>query len=274
MTQLLRTWVFSSTAALASVALAWKPFLSSNSLAAFCKDDSDNLKRIASDPVFQCMRNPNFDKNQKRQFQGLYEFWAACSCSELVDRSKSILKKYLAALYLRYPFVSYDMYQNRFFSRETGSSNLFFSTDELLLAKKHGFLNEKVFQHQMRSCGNRRELWRWLNGDLHKQLETVFPGFEYPGVVFDSVEYMDAAKWIPVDCLAKDPCPERRLENLVLHIQHNHHRNEKFYSDYLTAHPDICKAYCQSAAAYFDRHPDTTNLPFFVLWYLKTKSTE
>lgn len=228
------------------------------------------LQGVVNDKTFQCMRNPYWDDKQEREFKGLEQFWLARP--ELVELSKAILKKYLAALYVRYPFAyAYQStwQRNPIHVCDFGDK-LLFCTKELLFAKEQGLLDEDTIKHYMCSSEQPEKLWHWLEGELHKQLETVFPGFEYPRIVFESITY-DHAQWIPLDVLNKDPCPIRRMKLVVEHIRCKHRNDEKFYTDFLYAHPAVLASYRQAAAEYLVQHPDTTDLPFFVLWYLKNK---
>lgn len=276
MVHLARAFLFSSaaaaTAAVSSIALAWNtaPKLAA---AAAAVDKEEVLKTVAKDTVFQCMRNPSWDTCIKWDFGGLKAFWTAYP--ELVVRSKAILRKYLAAIYVRYPYGYYDggkYISSTHISSTPGGRELFFCTKELLFTKQQGLLEEDAIKYEMSHSAHPDKLVYWLSDkDLRQQLETIFPGFVYPEIVYKAIEDHHA-RYIPIDLLAKDPSPERRIRNVVKHIQDEHEWHEKFYTDYLHAHPNVLRAYRQSAVTHLAQHPDTTNLPFFVRWYLKNKN--
>lgn len=286
MTGWLRAVFLSGTAALSSIAFAWNERTSAapGVFAAFKKDRDnatvaadavdDELQAIARDNVIQCMKDPTWNKYfwAKGEFGGLKAFWTACP--ELVDRSKTILKNYLAAIYVRYPYGYYDGVA--YISSRRSGRELFFSTKELVLAKEEGLLTEDAVKHQMCCTTRPDELTHWVSDkDLRQQLETVFPEFVYPDIVYKAIDGKGSScmRYYPIYVLAKDPCPERRIRNIVKHVQDGHEWNEKSYTEFLYTHPHILKAYLQSAEIYLEEHPNTTELPFFARWYLKHKDS-
>lgn len=233
----------------------------------FCKGgfDSDRLERISKDIIFQYMK--------KDSGKTLQQFWS--EHPETIDHSKKMLETYLAAIYVTFPCSG-----SRFFGRHENihpqfpyfNYQPFFSTEELLFAKEKGLLKEEAIKRQMKYMGNlNNHLWYWLMPALHEQLQTVFPGFEYPNAVFRSFENYG---WIKVDIhvLAKDPHRYGRLRNLVWYIQKYYSNDQKFYDEFLATHPDVLQAYKQAAIHYLAKHDDTTNLPFWVIWYLQNKN--